>query len=254
MSDTEDGSDGDVDGGDDGFDKEAEREKLREQYEADQKRREATQQMSELLLKGATMTNQHCEECGSPIFRYEGEAFCPTCAGTRDVAEGDARRPDQGPGADQADASADPDREQGDPGGRQPTEPGGRQPADVAPAPGDTPRAASEDAASGAGSSGGELDEGDLEAARARLDERVGSKREVGRSSDRRADPPVGDSPVRQGEVPSMAQTRASVRRAIVSLSEQAAQSDDPTRAQDLLKGAREASEALAALEGTTGE
>ena len=63
----------------DDFDKEAEREKLREKYERDQQKREATEQMSELLLKGATMTNAHCSECGDPIFRYDGQEFCPTC-------------------------------------------------------------------------------------------------------------------------------------------------------------------------------
>lgn len=64
------------------FDKEKEREKLREQLAADEERRETTQQMSELLLKGATMLNVHCDRCASPIFRYEGEEFCPTCERT----------------------------------------------------------------------------------------------------------------------------------------------------------------------------
>ncbi|MFC6722540.1 Sjogren's syndrome/scleroderma autoantigen 1 family protein [Halobacteriaceae archaeon SHR40] len=63
----------------DDFDKEAEREKLREKYEKDKQEREATEQMSELLLQGATMTNSHCSECGDPIFRYDGQEFCPTC-------------------------------------------------------------------------------------------------------------------------------------------------------------------------------
>ncbi|PSP69139.1 hypothetical protein BRC70_07165 [Halobacteriales archaeon QH_6_68_27] len=61
------------------FDEEAERERLREKYERDQEKRESTERMSELLLKGATMTNAHCETCGDPIFRYDGEEFCPTC-------------------------------------------------------------------------------------------------------------------------------------------------------------------------------
>jgi uncharacterized Zn finger protein (UPF0148 family) len=61
------------------FDKEAEREKLREKYGDDEESREATEQMSELLLKGATMTNAHCNDCGDPIFRYDGQEFCPTC-------------------------------------------------------------------------------------------------------------------------------------------------------------------------------
>ena len=61
------------------FDKEAEREKLREKFEQEEDKRAATEQMSELLLKGATMTNAHCTECGDPVFRYDGQEFCPTC-------------------------------------------------------------------------------------------------------------------------------------------------------------------------------
>jgi uncharacterized Zn finger protein (UPF0148 family) len=25
------------------------------------------------------MTNAHCQDCGDPIFRYDGQEFCPTC-------------------------------------------------------------------------------------------------------------------------------------------------------------------------------
>jgi len=70
----------------DEFDREAERERLREKYGDDEEERAATQRMSELLLKGATMTNRHCGECGDPVFRHEGQEFCPTCR--REVAEG----------------------------------------------------------------------------------------------------------------------------------------------------------------------
>jgi len=62
------------------FDREEEKRKLREKYAKDRKDREATGRMSELLLQGATMTNKHCDRCGSPIFRYQGESFCPTCS------------------------------------------------------------------------------------------------------------------------------------------------------------------------------
>jgi uncharacterized Zn finger protein (UPF0148 family) len=61
------------------FDKEAEREKLREQFAADERERASTQRMSELLLQGATMTNKHCDVHGDPVFRQNGEEFCPTC-------------------------------------------------------------------------------------------------------------------------------------------------------------------------------
>ncbi|WP_331235195.1 Sjogren's syndrome/scleroderma autoantigen 1 family protein [Natronorarus salvus] len=84
------------------FDKEAEREKLREKYERDRHEREATQQMSDLLLRGATMTNRHCGECRSPIFRYEGSEFCPTC-------EREVERPEEADGTanDREPASAE---------------------------------------------------------------------------------------------------------------------------------------------------
>lgn len=66
------------------FDKEKEREKLREKFERDEERRQTTQEMSELLLQGATMLNIHCADCASPIFSHEGKEFCPTCGRTVD--------------------------------------------------------------------------------------------------------------------------------------------------------------------------
>ncbi|UPM43821.1 Sjogren's syndrome/scleroderma autoantigen 1 family protein [Halocatena salina] len=61
------------------FDEDAEREKLRKQFEQDKRKRESTERMSELLLQGATMTDTHCDTCSDPLFRYEGQEFCPTC-------------------------------------------------------------------------------------------------------------------------------------------------------------------------------
>ena len=69
------------------FDKEAEREKLREKYERDKEEREATQRMSDLLLKGARMTNSHCNACGDPLFQQKGVTFCPTCHGGPEAVE-----------------------------------------------------------------------------------------------------------------------------------------------------------------------
>ena len=90
------------------FDKEAEREKLREKFEKDEPKRNATQEMSELLLRGATMTNQHCDRCGDPLFRENGETFCPTCRNTRaeqaaqQSAQGQSPETDAAPEADAA--------------------------------------------------------------------------------------------------------------------------------------------------------
>lgn len=69
------------------FDKEAEREKLRERFAEEDEKRETTERMSELLLQGATMTNSHCDTCGDPLFRYDGQTFCSTCQRATDEGE-----------------------------------------------------------------------------------------------------------------------------------------------------------------------
>ncbi|WP_440951574.1 Sjogren's syndrome/scleroderma autoantigen 1 family protein [Methanococcoides sp. FTZ1] len=38
-------------------------------------------QISRLLELGGTMLAQHCNTCGSPMFRYHGEVLCPVCQG-----------------------------------------------------------------------------------------------------------------------------------------------------------------------------
>ncbi|ADG12765.1 Sjogren's syndrome/scleroderma autoantigen 1 family protein [Methanocaldococcus infernus] len=35
--------------------------------------------VSNLLLKGYTMTEKFCPYCGSPLMRKEGKVFCPIC-------------------------------------------------------------------------------------------------------------------------------------------------------------------------------
>ncbi|WP_256391420.1 Sjogren's syndrome/scleroderma autoantigen 1 family protein [Natronoarchaeum rubrum] len=90
------------------FDKEAEREKLREKYGEDDADREATQRMSQLLLQGATMTNRHCDRCGDPIFRQNGQEFCPTCNVETQPAK------DNGNAGDADDRRADPDAQSAD--------------------------------------------------------------------------------------------------------------------------------------------
>ncbi|MFB6205304.1 MAG: Sjogren's syndrome/scleroderma autoantigen 1 family protein [Haloglomus sp.] len=79
------------------FDREAERRKLEEKYGDEQDDRERTQQLSELLLKGATMTDIHCPECGDPIFRHEGRQFCPSCQ--REVATDESQQATAGQAA-----------------------------------------------------------------------------------------------------------------------------------------------------------
>lgn len=91
-----------------GFDKEAEKRRLREKYEADRESREATSRMSDLLLQGATMTNKHCDTCGDPLFRYQGQEFCPSCqADGEAIAEAEEPTAESGPSSESADAAGD---------------------------------------------------------------------------------------------------------------------------------------------------
>ena len=38
-----------------------------------------TKAMSRLLTRGAKMLQKGCEDCGNPLFRYQGEVVCPVC-------------------------------------------------------------------------------------------------------------------------------------------------------------------------------
>jgi len=97
-----------------GFDEEAERERLREKYEENQEEREATQRMSELLLKGATMTNSHCDTCGDPLFRHDGQTFCPTCqaaGGEQAATDAEAASAEDSSDAEPSPAATEPARD-----------------------------------------------------------------------------------------------------------------------------------------------
>jgi uncharacterized Zn finger protein (UPF0148 family) len=115
-----------------GFDEEAERERLREKYEQDQEKRAATQRMSELLLKGATMTNSHCDACGDPLFRHDGQTFCPTCQGageaeaSAEAAEASESSPDDADAQTGASETAASDRRAPSGGRDQSADPNGR--------------------------------------------------------------------------------------------------------------------------------
>jgi len=192
------------------FDKEAERERLREKYERDQEKREATEQMSELLLKGATMTNAHCEQCGDPIFRYEGQSFCPTCeevVGERERA-GDDGSPDENGTADAV--AAETDAAPAD----QSEDTTGSPPRQEPPA---TPTGQSSAAAT---------------------PEPTPSRRNTAEREPAPAESGDGD----------LATARESLVRSLVAQTRQAETCEDPRRARDHLAAAREAAEALSAL------
>ena len=224
-----------------GFDKEAERERLREKYEQDQEKRAATQRMSELLLKGATMTNSHCDTCGDPIFRHDGQAFCPTCQADGDAAEASTS------GASESDDTAEADAQAGT--ASAPTAAATSTPAST------DGSATDESAPPEADRSTAPADRAtDADAAR-RAPSSVDAEGPSVSTTDTSVRDPVGGS----ADVPSAAgdrtdatpvdTARASLSRTLVRFSRAAEETDDPRRAEELLGAAREAAEALAALD-----
>ncbi|WP_256295929.1 Sjogren's syndrome/scleroderma autoantigen 1 family protein [Haloarchaeobius salinus] len=195
------------------FDKEAEREKLREQFATEEQEREQTRRMSELLLKGATMTNRHCDRCGDPIFRQNGQEFCPSCqGGGQPAAEQQAQ---QQQSTDEPETEPAPGRD-----GASEAEPTPEQPARTR---GTTPAGAAETP----------------ERTRAPAREHVGRTR---RADDR--------TPVTPADAAEFDDAAAAIEATIRRFSEAAANTDDPERAREYLRTVREATETLAALQG----
>ncbi len=202
------------------FDKEAERERLREKYEQDKADREVTERMSDLLLKGATMTNAHCSDCGDPIFRYDGQEFCPTCE--KPVDRGDPAG-DDSDGDVAASDGADPDG------------PADSEHIEVA-TPGEDARVRFGDA--------------DADSADSSPD---GSAQQPQTNPRGRGHSPGHEhsAPDPQPDTPSdVARTHAELHGRIRQLSQRAGACDDPRDAEAFLSAAREAAEALAALRG----
>jgi uncharacterized Zn finger protein (UPF0148 family) len=225
------------------FDKEAERERLREKYESEAEDRAETQRMSQLLLRGATMTNKHCDRCGSPVFRYDDQEFCPNCQD--EAAEGAAEAAvDDGPDAaaaaveesEQATTGASPGAEADAVDG---ADDEATTAADAATATDTTPDATTDVGQQSAESqpTGGETTAG--QAGRGRTG---GPDRTAGAITERTATdraPPAGD----------LGEARASLVRTLTAMAERAEAAEDPRRARELLGAAREAAEAIAALD-----
>ena len=239
----------------DGFDKEAEREKLREKLADDEQKREHTQRMSELLLKGATMTNRHCEECGDPIFRHDGREFCPTCGNEVGGAAGETPADADGTPADAdgtpTDAGADAAGAAGngsidvDPADSVDAESTEADPVDAGSNETAQPRSPSRESAPSQGSaprgstppqrSGGQRPE-------AKRPEAQGS---ASQPPDTRPSPSSRSADDAEG----IGAARASLTRTLTRFARAAEETDDPRRARDQLEAAREAAEALAALD-----
>lgn len=228
------------------FDKEAERERLREKYEKDKKKREATEQMSELLLQGATMTNAHCSTCSDPIFRYDGQEFCPTCE--KPVDRGESSE----------DANEDGESTDGDGDQIEMTTPSedarvsfGKGAAEQA----DT--AAESDEPVPEESQTPEIDQRTGETATQPTDgaepqPQPRSARQPRQDSTRQPEPQQGQSPPLsaspQTEEASVETAREALVQTLTRFSQHAAATDDPARAQEYLAAALEAAEALDAL------
>lgn len=209
-----------------GFDKEAERERLRKKYEDERADREATERMSELLLQGATMTNKHCNECGTPIFRYQDQEFCPSCQrevrDREDAAGSDSDESETARAEGGTSESAD-DADERAVAGSQGTE---------------TQQSASATTATDqAVESGGKPDQSN-------------NASDVDRTgTESTAESSIARSPDIDGE-PSLDDATRTLVETIATLARRAARAEDPRRAKDLLAAAREGAETLATLRG----
>lgn len=196
------------------FDKEAERKRLREKYEAEREDREATERMSELLLQGATMTNKHCDVCGSPIFRYQGQAFCPNCQEERG----------EGAGSDETDTPQQQAQEDSATGATTGT----------SGTPQEARGAGTDEQSFDAAPTGGE----EMPQGPPQIDEQP----EDSDPSHSRAPQPAASGSVEEAQ--------AALVRTLTDLARRAEQTDDPRQAKELLAAAREAAETLARLRG----
>jgi len=219
---------------DDGFDEEAVREELREKYEDEREDREATARMSELLLQGATMTNDHCDRCGSPLFRQDGQTFCPNCQQAAQRAR--AEDVQQNPG--QQAPNQQPQRQ----GAQDPTT---RSENAESPTQPDDTRADDQQPPSAAGRTAGRRT--------------PPSQQDGDRVPDGRRGPDATEAPARTDpsnrDLPEHAPTASAsgpagdaLESTIAALARRAASADDPRTAREYLEAAREAAEALAAL------
>lgn len=212
----------------DEFDKEAEREKLEEKYERDKQKRQATEQMSELLLQGATMTNAHCSECGDPIFRYEEQEFCPTCE----------KPVDRGSQSDDEDESEDDDSIQV------------TTPSNDARVSFGQGNEGEQPAENGQETPDQNVTEETPQQPRQPANRQTEPSQQNPQATNQNQPAQPAQPPVSQqaGAEPGVAAAREALVQSLTRFSQQAAAADDPARAQEHLAAAREAAEALAAL------
>jgi len=203
------------------FDKEAEREKLRKKYARDEEKRAHTQRMSELLLQGATMTSSHCEQCGDPLFRHNGQTFCASCQaenGDQSTTTNAATTAENTPVDDPSTVEAD-----------------------------DADTAAGDVAA-----------DGDTAASPAADGDTAGTNTTPSRNPTtpnhaHDAATPAGSNPVSNiadsASPADLTAARQSLERTVARFASRAESTDDPRRARELLAAAREAADTLDALD-----
>jgi len=207
------------------FDKEAERERLREKYETEAADRETTQQMSELLLRGATMTNKHCPQCSNPVFRYEGQEFCPTCQSE----DGQAGQSESNPASQPAGST--PSATESTPA----PQPGQSAQSSPDPQPGQSAQSTpflQSNAQPSPQQSGPE-----------HVEQPTETTGQQSTPADAAPSAPTGS------DTESIATARASLARTLLELTQRAEQTDDVRLTRERLEAARVAAEAIAALE-----
>lgn len=210
------------------FDREAERKKLEEQFAEDEDDRAVTERMSELLLQGATMTDNHCETCRSPIFRYDGQAFCPTCQ--QPTGDGQASQPAEETTATEVDGPAD---REGDVAGSTPEPDQGRT-EDRIQSDNEQAPTRSRDFEDTAQDTAGQTED-------------ATHPGETRRSEARAPASVDGSDPNRSG-TPGLGSARTALERTVTRLSRLAEESDDVGQTREYLAAAREAAEALEAI------
>ncbi|ELZ81977.1 hypothetical protein DEQ92_08715 [Haloferax sp. Atlit-6N] len=226
------------------FDKEAERQRLREKYERDETKRRSTQRMSELLLKGATMTNKHCDNCGDPLFRYEGQVFCPTCQAEGQVAANADQDAEQ---AAEAAVEADPVE-----GGVEASSGGATESverADAAADPAAVTAEASDSERPQAGTRQPAQGQGTRVADEARRDPTGANGRAATPSARTAGEQRATGQRARREVAGDVTDARESLVRTLTWAAERAESTDDPRRATEYLTAAREAAEAISALD-----
>ena len=218
------------------FDKEAEREKLRKKYADDEDKRANTKRMSELLLKGATMTNQHCDACGDPLFRHNGQTFCPTCQADSQQAAA------QSDGTQQPTTGQPGDADQPQPASAESTP---EQPANNTPQPNQsTPTQPA---------TNGQPTQADNQPTNTSQSPATQSSQPTSTQSSQSTPQPSQSTPQPSSPATAgdngLADARQSLAATVTRFSQRAAETDDPRRAKELLSAAREAAETLRALE-----